>query len=191
VRAEREHGNLWVQLPRHLLDAREPVVEIRPPEPRGEPALDADDVDRPGDALERLAGNLGERVAADPHAERVRRREERLRRTWPLRPSPGAWHRPRRPRLTWLLRTRPGAWHLPGAPRERAGRRRQREVHPRVDPILVAPADRHLELVPRRRQVQRTAEGDERPRHVDRDLALKACWLDLRLLPQTLRLQDG
>src|SRR5581483_6855198 len=169
VRAEREHGNLWVQLPRHLLDAREPVVEIRPPEPRGEPALDADDVDRPADALERLAGNLGERVAADPDAERVRRREERLRRTWPLRPSPGAWH-------------------LPGAPRERAGRRRQREVHPRVDPILVAPADRHLELVPRRRQVQRTAEGDERPRHVDRDLALKACWLDLRLLPQTLRL---
>ena len=45
VGAEGEHDDLRVHCRGHLLDAREPVVEIGARKPRRQPALDADDVD--------------------------------------------------------------------------------------------------------------------------------------------------
>jgi hypothetical protein len=63
-------------------------------------------------------------------------------------------------------------------------------MHLRVDAVLVAAPDRHLQLVPRRRQVQRPRERDERPRHVQCHVALEAGRLDLRLLAEALRLQQ-
>ncbi len=60
----------------------------------------------------------------------------------------------------------------------------------RVDRVLAAAADRDLELVAGRRQVQRAADGDERPRHVEREVALEPGRLDLRLLAQPLCLEE-
>ena len=80
VGAEREHGDLRRAAGDHLAEARVPVVEIGPREPGREPALDADDVDRAAEPLERVARHLGERVAGDPDAQRMRRGERRLRR---------------------------------------------------------------------------------------------------------------
>jgi hypothetical protein len=73
----------------------------------------------------------------------------------------------------------------------RARRRGQGQVYTCVDPVLVLPADRGLELVPRSRQVEGTAEPDERARHVEREVALEAGGLDLRLLAQPLGLEKG
>ena len=60
----------------------------------------------------------------------------------------------------------------------------------RVDPVLVLPADRHLQLVPRCRQVQRRADPHERPRHRQREIALGTRRLDLRLLAQAPCVED-
>ena len=63
-------------------------------------------------------------------------------------------------------------------------------MHLRVDPVLVLTADRDLQLVPRRRQVKRARERDERLRDAQRDVALESRRLDLRLLAQPLRLEQ-
>ena len=60
----------------------------------------------------------------------------------------------------------------------------------RVDSILVLPADRHLKLVPRCRQVQRSADPHERPRHCEREVSLRTRRLDLRLLAQAPCVED-
>ena len=126
----------------HLVEARVPVVEIGSREPGRETALDGEHVD----AARRDARR--ERRPAPARASRRRPtraaaapREDRLR-------GCGRLVRATRRRL-----------------RERSRRRRQRQVHLRVDVVLVLAADRDLQLVPRRRQVQRAADRDERPRH--------------------------
>ena len=78
VGAEREHDNVRVKLPRHLLDAREPVVEVGARKAGRQPALDADDVESAADPLERVTRDLRQRIACDPDAQRVRSGEERL-----------------------------------------------------------------------------------------------------------------
>ena len=52
-------------------------------------------------------------------------------------------------------------------------------------------ADRDLQLVARRRQVERPADVHERLRHADRDPPLHALWLDLRLLAQALGVEHA
>jgi hypothetical protein len=64
-------------------------------------------------------------------------------------------------------------------------------VHLRVDAILVLAADRNLQLVPRGRQAERAADADERTRDGERDVAPGALLLDLGLLAQTLRVEQG
>jgi hypothetical protein len=79
-------------------------------------------------------------------------------------------------------------------PRRRYGQRpgggRQTEVHAAVDHVLVLASDGNLQLVARRRQMQRTADVDERTRQVEGEPALEALWLDLGLLAQTLGVQE-
>ena len=66
----------------------------------------------------------------------------------------------------------------------------RRQVHLRVDPVLVLAADRDLQLVPRRRQMERARERDERLRDAQRDVALETRRLDLRLLAQPFGLEQ-
>jgi hypothetical protein len=75
-------------------------------------------------------------------------------------------------------------------PRQRAGRRRQPQVHTCVDLVLSLPSDRFLELVARCRQVQGPAEMDERSRRVERKRALESLPLDLGLLAQAFGLEQ-
>jgi hypothetical protein len=60
-----------------------------------------------------------------------------------------------------------------------------------VDLVLVLTADRDLQLVARRRQMKRAADVEKRACEVERQVALKACGLDLGLLAQPLGLQQG
>jgi hypothetical protein len=75
--------------------------------------------------------------------------------------------------------------------RRRPGRRRKRQAHGRVDLVLVLPADGDLELVPWRREMQGTAEGDERLRQREREAPPGSLRLDLCLLPKPLRVEHG
>ena len=63
-------------------------------------------------------------------------------------------------------------------------------MNARVDVVLVLSPDRDLHLVARRRQVERAAEGDERPGRGERDAALEALRLDLGLLAQPLGVEQ-
>ena len=63
-------------------------------------------------------------------------------------------------------------------------------MHLRVDAVLVPAADRDLQLVARRRQVERRAEVHERARHRKRERAPHTAGLGLRLLAQPLRLEQ-
>jgi hypothetical protein len=64
-------------------------------------------------------------------------------------------------------------------------------VHLLVDLVLAGPPDRDLELVAGGREVQATADPDERPCELERQVALEPGRLDLRLLAQPLGLQEG
>jgi hypothetical protein len=75
-------------------------------------------------------------------------------------------------------------------PRQRAGRGRQAQVHTCVDPVFSLSPDRLLELVARGRQVQGTAETDERSRDVERQRPLEPLRLDLRLFAEALRFEE-
>ena len=64
-------------------------------------------------------------------------------------------------------------------------------MHLGVDPILVLAPDRDLQLVTRRRELQRAAHVHERLRHGDREPPLEALRLDLGLLAETLRVEHA
>ena len=64
-------------------------------------------------------------------------------------------------------------------------------MHLGVDPILVLAPDRRLQLVTRRREVQRAARVHERLRHRDRETPLDALRLDLGLLAETLGVEHA
>ena len=66
----------------------------------------------------------------------------------------------------------------------------KRQVHVGVDLVLVLAADRDLQVVPRRRQVQRAADANQRTRHVEREIAPDARLLDLRLLAKPLGVEQ-
>jgi hypothetical protein len=63
-------------------------------------------------------------------------------------------------------------------------------MHLCVDAVLVLAPDRDLQLVSRRRQVERAADPHERAGGAKGEVALEAGRLDLRLLPQPLGLEQ-
>ena len=152
----------------HLVEARVPVVEVGSREPGREPALDGDARrSRPRDALERIARHLGERVAGDPDAQRVRRGEAGF----------GGRGRPVRSYAASAAGAARPAAAGSGAPRMSISSSCSR-------PIATC------SVVPRRRQVQRAADRDERPRQRERHAPLDALRLDLRLLAQPLGVEQ-